>query len=196
MSTTPEHDRLLELWHRLPTEFAPGLTDSELEAIESANEFRFPPDLRACLASAMPTGKGFPNWRSPTAYQDRWEWIQSGIDFDIRQGFWYERFGPRPDSVDEQIKISRAYLKSVPKLVPVFVHQMLPTTPCQVGNPIFSIWQTDAIYYGEDLAGYLEIAFFGRPHNTIHECRLLHIDFWTNMVEIEGWDRFDDAASD
>lgn len=196
MSGTPEHDRLLDLWHRLPTEFAPGLTDAEFEAIESANGFQFPPDLRACLAAAMPTDKGFPNWRDPSAYQYRWDWIQGGIDFDIRQGFWYERFGPRPDSVDEQVEVAREYLKSVPKIVPVHVHQMLPTTPCQAGNPVFSIWQTDAIYYGEDLAGYLEISFFGRPHNTIFESRLRHIEFWTDMVEIEGWDRFDDAASD
>lgn len=196
MSGTPEHGRLLDLWHRLPTEFAPGLTEDEFESIESTNGFRFPPDLRACLASAMPTGKSFPNWRLANAYRDSWASVRKGILFDVRQGDWYERFGSRPHLEDEQLAIAETYFARVPKLAPVYSHRFLPTIPCEAGNPVFSIHQTDAIHYGEDLGGYLEVEFFDRPHNTIDQDRLRHIEFWTDMVEIEGWDRFDDAASD
>jgi hypothetical protein len=36
-------------------------------------------------------------------------------------------------------------------LVPVYVHRMMPDRPRASGNPIFSVHQTDIIYYGTDL---------------------------------------------
>lgn len=195
MSEFLGQSRLVELWHRLPTNFTSGLSEAEFEAIESRSGFRFPPDLRACLASAMPTGAGFPNWRSRSAFQDPWNTIRERIKFDIRQGVWCERFAPRPDSIERRIQVADAYLEKVPKVIPVYSHRFLPTDPLEPGNPVLSIHQTDAIYYGEDLAGYLEIEFFGRPHRSIDASRLRNIEFWTDMVECNGWTEFDDTES-
>lgn len=37
-------------------EFEPGLSDAEVEQVERQHGFRFPPDLRAFLQTAMPVG--------------------------------------------------------------------------------------------------------------------------------------------
>ncbi len=45
--------------HRV--EFAPGLSDREIAAVEKRFKFRFPPDLRAFLQTALPSGPQFPD---------------------------------------------------------------------------------------------------------------------------------------
>src|SRR5436190_13969950 len=40
-----------------------SLTDTEVTAVEAQFHFRFPPDLRAFLQTALPSGEKFPNWR-------------------------------------------------------------------------------------------------------------------------------------
>ncbi|XVV05634.1 hypothetical protein ACQPW3_09675 [Actinosynnema sp. CA-248983] len=42
----------------------PGLTDAELVAVEDRFGFEFADDHRACLAEVLPTGPGYPDWRS------------------------------------------------------------------------------------------------------------------------------------
>src|SRR6185437_1912942 len=61
-------------------EFDSGLTDLELEIAEKKFNFRFPPDLRAFLHTALPTGKHFPNWRSgdETEIRERLGWPLHG----------------------------------------------------------------------------------------------------------------------
>ena len=46
-----------------------------------------------------------------------------------------------------------------PKLIPVYSHRMMPDEPQAAGNPVFSVHQTDIIYYGSDLADYLRHEF-------------------------------------
>jgi hypothetical protein len=40
------------------------------------------------------------------------------------------------------------------KLIPIFVHRMMPDDPHLAGNPVFSVHQTDIIHYGFALADY------------------------------------------
>ena len=42
----------------------PGLSDEELARAEAEMGFAFPPDLRAVLAMGLPSGPGFPDWRT------------------------------------------------------------------------------------------------------------------------------------
>jgi hypothetical protein len=66
-------------------EFDVGLTDAEVAATESRFGFRLPPDLRALLQTALPTGERFPNWRSDNEADLR-DWLdlpRQGILFDI-----------------------------------------------------------------------------------------------------------------
>jgi hypothetical protein len=71
---------------------APGLTPAEFERAERVIACAFPPDLRALLAEALPTGKGCPDWREPDSESIR-EWLSwpfDGIAFDIEHyPFWW-----------------------------------------------------------------------------------------------------------
>jgi hypothetical protein len=44
-------------------------------------------------------------------------------------------------------------------MIPVYSHRYLPAEPCEAGNPVFSIYQTDIIHYGYDLADYFAREF-------------------------------------
>jgi hypothetical protein len=76
-----------------PTEriaFEPGLSDDELDDVESRFKFAFPPDLRVLLSAALPVSAGFPDWRSAADedLEDALDWPAEGICFDIdRNGF-------------------------------------------------------------------------------------------------------------
>ncbi len=77
--------------HRV--EFDAGLTDAEVALVESWFSFRFPPDLRAFLQTALPRGPQFPDWRSGDKAILR-DWLdrpRQGVLSDIEHnGFWQD----------------------------------------------------------------------------------------------------------
>ncbi len=44
-------------------------------------------------------------------------------------------------------------------MVPVYAHRYLPAGRGNFGHPVLSMWQTDVIYYGLDLADYIHQEF-------------------------------------
>ncbi|MFT7535518.1 MAG: hypothetical protein ACI85K_001471 [Hyphomicrobiaceae bacterium] len=142
--------------------FDPGLTDAEVAQIELQHGFRFPPDLRAFLQTALPIGPGFPEWRgdnvrSPTAWM---RGVKEGIFFDVEHNaFWLEEWTARPYSDVAAIEAAAAFLDKAPLLIPVFGHRMLCCEPLTAGNPVLSLHQADVIYYGYDLEDYLRHEF-------------------------------------
>jgi hypothetical protein len=143
-------------------EFDAGLTDAEVVAVESRYGFRFPPDLREFLQTALPKGPRFPDWRSGDDAEIR-DWLDSprqGVLFDIeRNGFWLEVWGPRPALLGEALCRGEELLSPAPRLIPIYGHRMMPDEPHLPGNPVFSVHQTDIIHYGFDLADYLRHEF-------------------------------------
>lgn len=161
--------------------FAPGLSDLEVQTTESRYGFQFPPDLRDFLQAGLPTGKGFPNWRTSAEAELR-DWLdlpREGILFDIEHNnFWLDEWGPRPTSLTEAKQIASNLITKAPKLIPVYIHRMLPSEPHLPGNPVFSVHQTDIIYYGFDLTDYLR-----------HEFKLPDREPWpTDIRQIRFWD--------
>ncbi len=78
-----------------------------------------------------------------------------GICFDIEYNdFWMQEWGLRPPELADCFKLARAQLAKVPTLIPVHGHRYIPSEPQCSGNPVFSVVQTDIIYYGSDLARY------------------------------------------
>lgn len=145
---------------------APGLTAPELEAVELEYGFRFPPDLRALLEHAVPVGERFPSWRSRESQliREQLAWPADGICFDVEHnGFWLPTWGPKPSSIEKAQTRAREAVRAAPALIPIFGHRYLPASPCEAGNPVFSIYQTDIICYGFDLPSYL-FAEFGIPN--------------------------------
>jgi len=142
--------------HRI--EFAPGLTDSEVHTVESRFGFRFPPDLRAFLQTALPRGPRFPDWRSGD-HAELCEWLdlpRQGVLFDVEHnGFWLDEWGPRPINMRDTLAQATELIRAAPRLLPIYGHRMMPDEPLVSGNPVFSVHQTDIIYYGGDLAHYL-----------------------------------------
>jgi hypothetical protein len=44
-------------------------------------------------------------------------------------------------------------------MIPVYAHRYLPAGRGTYGHPVLSIWQTDIIVYGTDLADYIDHEF-------------------------------------
>ncbi len=187
-------DFLVNEMKKAGIKFGDGLTDKEVELIENKFNFQFPPDLKVFLQNKLPFCEGFVNWRwalhSKTQYNlvvERINWTLDGMLFDVEHGKWYENFwGEQPKTLEEKIaKVTDLY-KTYPKLIPIFSHRYIPSTPNKVGNPVFSVHQTDIVYYGNDLASYFSNEFyfelddklFNRPKKPNRT-----IAFWGELVQ-------------
>jgi hypothetical protein len=164
--------------HRI--EFGPGLTDAEVARVERTFGFRFPPDLREFLQTALPRGAQFPDWRSGDDASLR-AWLDEprrGVLFDVQSNaFWLDEWGPRPSDLDEVSAIVEELLRAAPRLIPIYGHRMIPDEPHEAGNPVFSVHQTDIIHYGFDLENYL-CAEFHFPDERPVPSRMRPIRFW------------------
>ncbi|MBS1911221.1 MAG: SMI1/KNR4 family protein [Bacteroidetes bacterium] len=149
-------------------EFDAGLSASEICDVEEMYGFHFPPDLRDFLMAALPITRPFVDWRNGGQEEiaRRLAWPLEGICFDIeRNDFWIDAWGERPNVLEDAFDIARGAVAAAPTLIPVYSHRYMPDSPSEEGNPVFSVYQTDIIFYGVTLWDYLENEFpyyFGR----------------------------------
>lgn len=109
------------------------------------------------------------------------DWPLEGIIFDIENNdFWLREWGDRPASSNERAEVASAAVSHAPKLIPLISHRYIPTEPSESGNPVFSIYQTDIIYYGANLTHYFENEFGG--WSALDESAYRHIRFWSDLV--------------
>ena len=171
--------------------FELGLTELEVKRVEDFHEFKFPPDLRDPLMFGLPTSKGWPNWRAVTnpEIEQMMTWPYEGFCFDIEHNvFWLDEWGPEPNTNEAAFAIAREKINQAPKLIPICGHRYVPAEPNLVGNPVFSVYQTDIIYYGGDLGSYLENEFyyyFETPRYFLKE-PIRRIDFWAHLAELNN----------
>jgi len=191
---TEQACQLIDLLRKQNITLERGLTDEEVELIETKYAICLPPDLRLLLQTALPVFKGFPNWRlalrSPEEYSEilsQLDWPWEGMVFDMEHNnFWLKEWGVRPETKEEQIRIARQFYDSWPRLIPMYIHRYIPSTPLEAGNPIFSVYQMDIIYYGMDLPDYLSCEFkFALPGNFIIPEKPKPIPFWGPWAELE-----------
>jgi len=165
---------------------AGGLSASEIATIENLVGFRLPGDFAYLLANMRdPGGVMFP-WSSfrKQDYDNSIGWVLQGIEFDIEHGLWMDRWGERPAALATAIDIARKDFATWPKLLPIHSHRFLAAEPCRVGNPAFSIMQTDIIYYGADLAHYLVNEFVDHDWEFhTHAQAIQRVDIWSDLAE-------------
>ncbi|MGC4093056.1 MAG: hypothetical protein QM756_35245 [Polyangiaceae bacterium] len=163
-----------------------GLTETELVRVESAVKAPLPPDLRAFLSEGLPTGGRFPDWRDPLsdAIRDQLAWPFEGIAFDIEHNtFWLDAWGLRPPDLREALEIARSHVNAAPRLIPIAGHRYIPAEPALPGNPVLSVYQSDIIYYGNDLATYLRCEFNRLPYaDAVHDT-IRRVRFWSDLVD-------------
>jgi hypothetical protein len=143
----------------------PGLTETELTAVEEQFGFEFADDHRALLAEVLPTGPGWPDWRTGDvpALRRQFGWPVDGVLFDVVENdFWHGSWGERPAEDAAAVERAKAFLATVPRMVPIFLHRCLPAGRGTYGNAVLSMYQTDIIYYGFDLLDYVAGEFYAR----------------------------------
>lgn len=69
--------------------------------------------------------------------------------------------------------------KTAPQLIPIYSHRYISYIPDGENIPIFSIAQSDIIYYGRNLIFYFEDEFDIKEHGD-NECQ--YIKFWSNLL--------------
>lgn len=169
-----------------------GLTDDEISEIETKFNFTFPPDLKLLLQTALPVSGEFINWRQ--GLRDKEEegiiiskivWPLNGMLFDLQSNdFWVDSWGIRPDKFEDKVLVAKKYYETYPKLIPIYSHRYIPSDPNSSGNPVFSVYQMDIIYYGYDLATYFsnEFHFELSADFEIPEGPKRAIEFWSEQA--------------
>jgi len=178
--------RELRLLRQSGAHIEPGLSRIELASAEEVVGAQFPPDLADFLRTALPVGERFPNWREPasTAIADVLAGPFSGIAFDIEQNsFWWPAWETRPPVLEDALEIARRHIASAPRLIPVYGHRYLASSPSEIGNPVFSVHQTDVIYYGRDLRSYVAHEFGRMTFREATTPEPRKIAFWSELVE-------------
>lgn len=158
---------LINLLEKQGIKFIKGLSDEEVTIIHHDFDIQFPPDLMLFLQTALPVSGKFINWRAGLSstvkemeIRDRINWPLEGMFFDIdNNGFWPSEWGNKPDDLQQQQEIAEYHYRQWPKLIPIYSHRYIPSMPNEDGNPVFSVYQTDIIYYGYDLASYFKNEF-------------------------------------
>jgi hypothetical protein len=168
--------------------FATGLSARELAHAERTFGFEFPADLQEFLALGLPASNGWVNWRSDDEHVigDLLGRPLRGICFDIEHNdFWVQDWGTRPAKLAEAFAVAARVVAAAPILIPIYSHRYIPATPTSAGNPVFSVHQTDVVYYGTDLLDYLQNEFqsaFGRIGSSA--CMgTRRIPFWSQLAE-------------
>ena len=166
---------------------ARGLSPDQMAAIEDQLGFRVPDDFAYLFQNLQdPGGILFP-WSQfdKRRYDESVEWVLQGVEFDVeRNHLWLDRWGRKPDPLSAALDIVRQDFQTWPRLLPVSGHRFLAAEPCLGGNPVFSIMQTDIVYYGADLAHYLLNEFVDRdyPLHT-HAQKIRRIEVWSDFAE-------------
>ena len=184
----PQWLEMIALLEGVGVKFESGLTDLEVEATEKKFNFRLPPDLRAFLQTALPTGEHLPNWRSrdEAEIRQRLNWPLDGCLFDVEHcDFWLPEWGPKPQLLADALKIATEMIAEAPKLIPIYSHRFIPEEPHEAGNPVFSVYQMDIVYYGFDLDDYLRHEFH-LPERKDWPAKVRPVRFW-NLDRIEGF---------
>lgn len=169
-------------------EWARGYSRAELEAAQARHGVHFPPDLLELLMDRRPV-QAYDWRRDDEAIRKALEWPLEGLLFDLEHSnLWLPQWGERPDTLGGRAEVLTDLVHAAPRLIPIFGHRYIPEQPALAGNPVFSVWQSDIVYYGGDLADYVRREFepgpFPLPPVTGPVRR---IPFWADLVDANAY---------
>lgn len=76
-------------------------------------------------------------------------------------------------------------MQRAPKLIPLYGHRYIPIVTGVDNPPIFSVYQTDVIYYGIDLENYFRNEFLIMSRSVLDDARnnneITIIPFWSQF---------------
>jgi hypothetical protein len=179
-----------EAAHRLSRtgqhDIGPGLTDAEFARIEREYGFEFADDHRAFLTAGLPLNHPWPDGRDvdPTDLRNQLGWPAEGALFDVEHNaLWHPSWGQRPAGVSRALSAARRHLAQAPAMSPVYAHRYLPAGRGTYAHPVLSMYQTDIIVYGTDLADYIDREFTdpGRPVNPDWTPPPM-VPFWSDFI--------------
>ncbi|KQY62390.1 hypothetical protein [Nocardioides sp. Root140] len=173
----------VDLLRRAGVKLERGLSELELTHIEDSLGFTFCPEHRRFLATALPSGHGWPDWRlgSTEMLRADLDRVTEGVVCHVEGGFWHPLWGKRPCRLD--VAESRAWqqLVKLPTLVRLYGNRYMSSGSTAEPSPVFSAHETDVIYYGDNLLDYVAIEFDGRPwHVSMPPNR---VPFWSDIAE-------------
>ena len=189
ISISSKWNEIIEKLKKVGVMFEKGLSFKEIENIETKYKVKFPPDLKEFYLFGLPISKGFINWRNESnenveKIKECLEWPLEGMLFDIENNsFWYKDWGKKPESISDAKEKCKKELKNVPNLIPIYSHRYIPTKPYEENNPIFSVLQTDIIYYGKNLIDYFENEFKLKQDKIKYLSEYKRIEFWSDIIE-------------
>ena len=194
----------LRRWGSAECEIEPGLTDAEFTRIEDEFGFRFADDHRAFLAAGLPVSvpyedppgvlrswdEPWPDWRDgdPAALRRQLAWPLECVENYVEHyGFWLEEWGSRPEALDDALAVALKELAEVPVLVPLYAHRFLPAGRGTHGHPVLSVYHTDTIFYGADLADWVLAEFrdegADKPGpDRVRETPQATVPFWRDVL--------------
>ena len=185
-------DRIIEIFEKKKIWLEPGLSDKEILDIETRFQFRFPPDLCLLFQTFLPVSEGFYHWRKALVdvetaklIEEKLDWPRDGILFDVEHNnFWVHcdlpnvpAWGQKPETLEMQLEVAAKHVSTYTKLIPIYSHRYLPEMPFEEGNPVFSVYQTDIIYYGDSLVNYFHHEFM-RERKLAENIK--YIPFWSD----------------
>ena len=171
------------------TRVDPGLTTADLDGIERRFGFEFADDHRSFLATVLPVGPGWPDWRAAddTVLRTRLARPVAGVLLDVEQaGFWVADWGERPAAPEEALAVARRRLASVPQLVPVHGRHHLPSGRGAAGHAVVSVHRSDVAFSGTDLVDYVHQEFRAGPGIGRTDVRWrprATVPFWRDLLD-------------
>jgi hypothetical protein len=184
-----------------------GLDEQSIRAAEAAFGSPFPSDYRLFLSvlhtvdrpriqarfegeqRILVDAPSFTDWRDPAArIREAEEWLVDGLAFDVEQnGLWLESWGTKPATPEARAQKVRELVQRAPRLIPLIGHRFLVPSPVAAGNPVLSIYQSDAIVYAPNLKSLLldELADLlpsGHDEPAAFAEQELRLSFWDELV--------------
>ncbi len=160
--------------------WAEGYEPHDLDRAQETFGLTFPPDLIAFFLERRPVLSY--DWRCDgETIREMLAWPLRGLLFDVEHNdVWWPEWGERPATAETRAEVLRDVVSRAPKLVPLVSHRYLPTEPNESGNPIFSIYQSDVIYYGVDLADFFDREFGNASRPIVGPVK--PIRFWSELA--------------